>query len=370
MTLAPDARRRYAYATLITRASYLPGVIVLADTLLRRNNASYPLVVLYTRNLSSTAVRALELESSQRNIILHQCHQLLPPGNIKVNLIAERFEDTWTKLRVFELFDYDAVCYLDADMAVYRNMDGIFEKLGQLPNGWLGANHSCVCNRDRDPWAPEDWRPENCAYTPLSHPLALSEPTQPAAGSLRTFRLINGGMLLFRPSKSSWKDMMAFFHTTPLLSEFKFPDQDFLAHFFAGKWKALGWQYNALKTMKYWHHNIWRDEELVCLHYVVDKPWAKRVGEDGIAGYKGRDGITHSWWWEAYSSWERDRTENSNYGHEILRLVRRGVAPLPGRDGWEDTEPDPDMNAIGHGVQAFANNKIPMSSEIATVTEN
>lgn len=90
--------------------------------------------------------------------------------------------------------------------------------------------------------------------------------------------------------------MMAEFETTPLLSSFKFPDQDFLAHFFAGKRKALGWQYNALKTMKHWHPNIWRDGQVVCLHYVVDKPRVKRVGEDGIAGYKGRDGITHSWW--------------------------------------------------------------------------
>ncbi|KAI1779824.1 nucleotide-diphospho-sugar transferase [Hypoxylon cercidicola] len=368
MTPAPGERRRYAYATLITRSSYLPGVIVLADTLLRKNNATYPLVVLHTPGLSSTAVRALKLESSQRNIILHQCHQLLPPGNVKVNLIAERFKDTWTKLRVFELFDYDAVCYLDADMAVYGNMDEIFEKLKELPDGWLGANNSCVCNYDYDPWAPEDWRPESCAYTPLSHPSALSEPTQPTAGSPRTFHLINGGMFLFRPSKPLWESMMEFFHTTPLLSTFKFPDQDFLAHFFAEKWKALGWQYNALKTMKYWHPNIWRDEELVCLHYVVDKPWTKRVGEDGTAGYKGKDGITHSWWWEAYNSWEEDKTKNSTYGLEILPLVRRGVAPPPSRDGWEDVEPDPDMNAIGDGVQAFANNKIPMMSEIGTDT--
>ncbi|KAI6093630.1 nucleotide-diphospho-sugar transferase [Hypoxylon rubiginosum] len=354
MIPAPDARRRYAYATLITRSSYLPGVIVLADTLLRKNNAAYPLVVLYTPSLSPSAVRVLELESSRRNIVLHPCPQLLPPGNIKVNLIAERFQDTWTKLRVFELFDYDAVCYLDADMAVYRNMDGIFGKLSQLPDGWLGANHSCVCNRDYDPWAPEDWRPENCAYTPMSHPLALSEPTQPAAGSPRTFHLINGGMFLFWPSKPQWESMMSFFNTTPLLSTFKFPDQDFLAHFFAEKWRALGWQYNALKTMKYWHPDMWRDEEVVCLHYVVDKPWTKRVGEDGIAGYKGRDGITHSWWWGAYNSWEKDRIENYSYGHEILPLVRRGVAPPPGRDGWADVELDPDMNAIGDGVQAFA----------------
>ncbi|KAI0175852.1 nucleotide-diphospho-sugar transferase [Hypoxylon sp. FL1284] len=355
----PDTQQRYAYATLITRSSYLAGVIVLADTLLRKHRAAYPLVVLYTENLSSSAVRALELESSQLNLVLHKCEPLLPPSDVKISLIAQRFEDTWTKLRVFELFDYDAVCYLDADVAAFRNADGVFAKLSELPDGWLGANQSCVCNRDRDPWAPADWRPENCAYTHSARVAAPAQPTAP--GSPDTFRLVNGGMFLFRPSRAAWDAMMALFRSAPLLlASFKFPDQDFLAHFFAARWVALGWRFNALKTMRYWHPDLWRDDELVCLHYVVDKPWTKRVGDDGVAGYRGRDGITHSWWWEAYESWERDRVENTRYGHEILALVRRGVAPSPNGGSWADVGPDPDMNAIGDGVQAFANSKTPM----------
>ncbi|KAI0841914.1 nucleotide-diphospho-sugar transferase [Hypoxylon sp. FL0890] len=354
MPSAPDKR---AYATLITRRSYLAGVIILADTL-RKHNAVFPLIVLYTPNLHPAAVRALELESSRSNLILHQCDRLLPPDDVRPTLIAERFEDTWTKLRVFELFDYDAVCYLDADMAAFGNMDSVFENLNQLPRDWLVANHVCVCNLDSDPWAPEEWCTANCAYTPQSHPSALTEPTQPVAGSPETYQLMNGGMFLFRPSRTLWDAMMEFFNTTPLLSSFKFPDQDFLAHFFAGRWRAIGWQYNALKTMKYWHPNIWRDEEVVCLHYVVDKPWTKRVGPDGVAGYRGLDGATHSWWWNAYNAWERDRMKIPGNGDEVISLVRKGVAPPPGEvHGWADIERDFDMNAIGDGVQAFANKK-------------
>ncbi|KAI0135352.1 glycosyltransferase family 8 protein [Daldinia grandis] len=286
--------KNYAYATLITRKSYLAGVLILADTL-KRHKTAYPLVVLFTPNLCHGAINVLKIESSRGNLILRQCFHLLPPGNVRIELIAERFEDTWTKLRVFGLLEYDAICYLDADMAVFRNMDSIFDKLSLLKEDWLGANHACICNRDHDPWALEDWRPENCAYTPQSHPSALSKPTQPEEGGPRTHHLLNSGMFLFRPSKTQWVAMMDFFNTTPLLSSFLFPDQDFLGHFFAGRWKALGWQYNALKTMKYWHPNIWRDEEVVCLHYIVDKPWAKRIGEDGIAGYMRRDGTTHMW---------------------------------------------------------------------------
>jgi inositol 3-alpha-galactosyltransferase len=351
--MASGAVKKYAYATLITRASYLAGVVILAHTL-RKHGSQYPLIVLYTPTLSENALQALRLESAESNIILRPCDVLQPPKDTKLTLIAERFEDTWTKLRVFELVEYDVVCYLDAD-----NADSIFDKAAGLPDGWLGANHSCVCNRDGDPWAPEDWRPENCAYTPVKHPEALTRPTQPSAGGPRTHTLLNGGMFLYRPSQQLWDDMLSVFNTSPLLSTFKFPDQDFLAHYFRGKWRALGWQHNALKTMKYWHTNIWRDEEVVCLHYIVDKPWAKRNNPDGVAGYKGRDGVTHQWWWEAYEHWERNVSSAANGRAEVLALVRKGVAPPPGVSSleWTGGDEDPDMNAIGSNVQGFANNK-------------
>ncbi|KAK6954805.1 hypothetical protein Daesc_004774 [Daldinia eschscholtzii] len=330
MNITSNTSKKYAYATLITRKSYLAGVLILSETL-KKHNAAYPLVVLFTPNLCPDAIKVLKLESFRSNLILHRCDHLLPPGDVKIELIAERFEDTWTKLRVFELFEYDAVCYLDADMAVFHNMDPIFDKLDLLEGDWLGANHACICNWDNDPWASEDWCPENCAYTPQSHPSALSEPTQPEKGAPRTHHMINSGMLLFRPSKPLWKSMIGFFNTTDLLSGFLFPDQDFLAHFFSGRWRALGWQYNALKTMRYWHPNIWRDEEVVCLHYIVDKPWAKRIGEDGVAGYMGRDGITHAWWWDEWEfflkSLEKERLDNPDAHDELLPLINNSVTP-------------------------------------------
>ncbi|KAK8861797.1 NADP-dependent oxidoreductase domain-containing protein [Apiospora arundinis] len=389
--MAPQSPQRYAYVTLITRASYLAGVVLLADTL-RRHGSRHPLIVLYTPKLSGDAVRALELEAPRQNMVLRRCGYLLPPGDTKITLIAERFEDTWTKLRVFELcVDFDVVCYLDADMAVFRNPDAIFDRVEkELPAGWLGANHCCVCNRDRDPWAPADWHQENCAYTPVSHPGGLTKPTQPPSddddsidlgaaqeGPSRAHRLLNGGMFVFRPTPELRDSLLSFFSTNAtLLSTFKFPDQDFLARYFRGRWHALGWQYNALKTMRYWHPNLWRDEEVVCLHYIVDKPWAQRVGEDGVAGYKGRDGVTHQWWWQAYKTWEAERlggsdsniTSKADYGvgMEVVKLVRKGVAPPLGvSDGWFNGF-DPDMQAIGASVQGFANNRVPATPGVAT----
>ncbi|KAK4118168.1 glycosyltransferase family 8 protein [Parathielavia appendiculata] len=354
--------KRYAYVTLITRQSYLAGVIILAYTL-AHHGSNYPLVVCYTPKLSRDATRALELEAPRSHMVLCRCDPLLPPEGTPINLIAERFADTWSKLRVFErTFEYDAVCYLDADMAVFQNMDAVFAHEAKLPPDGLLANHACVCNLEADPWAPDTWRPENCAYTPLSHPSALTEPTQPptADDGPETHHLLNGGMFLFRPSPALWEDMLALFRTTPLLSTFRFPDQDFLALLFRGRWRALGWQYNAIKTMRYWHPNIWHDEAVVCLHYIVDKPWTKRIGRDGVAGYKGRDGVTHRWWWDAYQAWEDDRLKNgAGDGAETVALVRKGVAPprWEGSEEWAFEGDDPDMKALGSNVQGMAYNK-------------
>ncbi|KAK8205266.1 hypothetical protein M8818_004978 [Zalaria obscura] len=344
-------QQKFAYCTLLTRSSYLAGVIILAHTL-KKYNTAYPLVVLYTDTLPASSVHALELEAPLTNIIPHRVSALLPRENVHVHLIAERFADTWTKLRVFELFElgYTKMCYLDADMILTKNMDHVFEK--QLPDtDWIAANHACVCNLDKDPWAPEDWKKENCAYSAVSHPDALTKPTPVTPESRGTYHLLNSGMFLFHPSQELWDRMLDFFNTTPLLGEFKFPDQDFLAEFFRNKWMSVGWQFNALKTMRYWHPNIWRDEEVVCLHYIVDKPWAKRVGEDGVAGYLGRDGVTHTWWWEDYEEWKGQREANGN--DEVVGIVKKHVAKPIGEEGEESEE----MRAIGSQVQAFAKNK-------------
>ncbi|PSK56524.1 hypothetical protein B9Z65_6148 [Elsinoe australis] len=337
----------YAYCTLITRASYLAGVVLLAHSL--KKQSSHPLIVLYTPSLPESSIRALELEAPKSNMLLYKTEALLPRENIHVNLIAARFADTWTKLRVFQLHEtypqFKRICYLDADMLVFKAPDPVFHL--DLPSDWIAANHACVCNLDSDPWAPSDWTKENCAYTPISHPSALTHPTPVTPSSRPTHHLLNSGFFLFSPSADLWSSMLHFFNTTPLLAEFKFPDQDFLAEFFRDRWMSVGWQYNALKTMRYWHENIWRDEEVVVLHYIVDKPWAKRIGEDGTAGYLGRDGETHRWWWDLWGEWKGMR-EGEGEGELVTIVV-----------GETDSGGvmSKDMRDIGGEVQALAGKK-------------
>lgn len=174
--------------------------------------------------------------------------------------------------------------------------------------------------------------------TSLEHPealLGLVPNTSPELKLLDsdkqlTYRLLNSGVFICRPSQELWERIEKFRLEDPRVKGFAFPDQNFLDVFFRDRWVSIGWQYNAFKTHRYWHPEAWRDEEVRALHYIVDKPWAKRVGEDGVAGYLGRDGVTHGWWWEGYERWER-WIEGKEMGGKVLECMRRLVAKPIGK---------------------------------------
>ncbi|PBP21998.1 glycosyl transferase family protein [Diplocarpon rosae] len=291
-----------AWVTLLTCKSYIPGAVLLAHSL-QKQHSVYPLIILYTPSLPHPASHRAADPPQQRH------------------LIAARFEDTWTKLRIFELCEYERLVFLDADMLIRGNMDELFDL--PLPGrDWIAANHCCVCNLDGDEWAPADWVPANCAYTGLTDPSCLSAPAPvPAAGAgPPTHALLNSGLFVCTPYAALWDEVRRFLATDPRVEHFIFPDQDLLAAFFRGRWRPLGYQYNALKTMRYWHPAMWRDDEVRNLHYIVDKPWRARVGDDGVAGYLGKDGETHRWWWREYERWEGERERMGE--RMVLEMVK------------------------------------------------
>lgn len=326
-----------AWMTLITRSTYLPGVVILIHTL-HKHKTIHALIVQYTSSLSEDCITCLQTLTKLYPLLrTQQISPLpLPPG---LKTIASRFDDTLTKLRAFQPLDDPnnptyppltqvpkEICFLDADIAIFRNLDDIFT-IPRPDANWIAAHHSCICNHDSDPWAPKEWNPANCPNSHSSHPEALEAPMPSSSkdGAPPTNQLLNSGVFVCTPSSSLWERMELFRLTSPLVEKFQFPDQNFLDEFFRDHWVPIGWQYNALKTHRYWHANAWRDGEVRAVHYIVDKPWEARVGEDGMAGYKGRDGVTHSWWWGEYDGWEKEMEGWGKEGKEVLGCVGKYV---------------------------------------------
>ena len=201
------------WITLVTRASYLPGAILLIHTLYKHHSA-HPIIVQYTATLPADCLSAFQALTRTYPLLRLQHVEpiALPTGLVPV---ATRFDDTLTKLRAFappspaelRALGLPAVpaqaCFLDADMIVLRNMDDIFD-IPRPAADWIAAHHACVCNIDFDPWAPPEWNRENCPSTPLVHPSALNCPVPCGADQRPTYQLLNSGVFVFTPSAELW----------------------------------------------------------------------------------------------------------------------------------------------------------------------
>ncbi|KAI5897609.1 glycosyltransferase family 8 protein [Schizophyllum commune H4-8] len=292
-----------AYATLLTKEAYLAGVLVLEQGL-RAVGSKYPLVVMVTPALPAAARRVL----TKRGIPMRDIEGLYP-AVARHTLADARFEETWTKLKVFELEEYDRLVLLDADMAVVKNMDDLFDI--DLPADEIAAAHACACNPRKIPHYPKDWIPANCAFTALKHP--LDKPVTPTSGP-RPYTLLNSGTVVLNPSRKLADAIYDFLATTPRISEFKFPDQDLLAAFFHGRWRPLPWYYNALRTLRTVHTNCWRDDIVRCVHYILTgKPWE-------VPRPKGESeaDLLERWWWGYYDAVAKELREKDPEGYNLV----------------------------------------------------
>ena len=66
-----------------------------------------------------------------------------------------RFNETWSKINIYALDQFDRIVVLDGDMLVLRNMDELMDM--SIPDDGLAACHACVCNPKHLPHYPASW---------------------------------------------------------------------------------------------------------------------------------------------------------------------------------------------------------------------
>ncbi|QRV83047.1 glycosyltransferase family 8 protein [Ceratobasidium sp. AG-Ba] len=220
--------------------------------------------------------------------------------------VEARFVDSWAKLRVFGLNEYERVVLIDSDMLCLKNMDELFDL--PLEDQWIAASHACTCNPMRIPHYPSYWIPSNCGHT-YAIPVEpgsgdLSTPLQPPEDSPPTFHSINSGIVVLKPSEDAINQLVHALDNDPKVTEYGFPDQDFLSVHFKNRIKFLGYEYNALKPMRRCHANLWRDGAIRNVHYIFKtKPWCI---PKGCADLDDQFQELHNWWWD---EWQRLKSE-------------------------------------------------------------
>lgn len=253
---------------------------------------------------------------AKSGITMRDIESLHPTTASGVQLFEDRFTDTWTKLRAFELFEYHRVVLLDCDMVIRRNMDDLFKL--DLASDQIAATYVCACNPRKLKHYPADWIPENCAYS--SYARINATPDKKVPNAPRAHGLLNSGTVVLNPSKEQAEALYGFFSSNSKLMSYIFPDQDLLSEFYEGRWKPISWEYNALRMLRTIHSDVWDDDQVRCIHYILpDKPWLSRKNPDMNAPHFG---VLHEWWWQVFDEVSR-RLESTD--PEGLDLIRKHV---------------------------------------------
>ncbi|KAF2643951.1 glycosyl transferase family protein [Massarina eburnea CBS 473.64] len=295
----PVGGSKRVWTTLITNTDYLTGLLTL-DYSLKKQGSKYPLVALYTDTFPAEGHAALDARSIPKKHVKY-----LLPTKGKDYSNDPRFYDCWSKLTPFSLTEYDRVVQLDSDMLVLKNMDELMEmeldapELGGKGDKVFAASHACVCNPLKKPHYPKDWVPENCAFT--SQHSTPNQAQQTGAPPTAGLGMPNGGLQVVNPSTAVYQLILDQLQKDTAM-DYDFADQSLLSDVFNGRWVALPYIYNALKTLRWQgvHHQIWRDCEVKNMHYLLSpKPWDEKIGE-----HKEE---SHKWWWDV--NLERKKSE-------------------------------------------------------------
>lgn len=261
----PPFQATRVWSVLLTNRDYLPGALTLIYGL-KKYHTKYPFVLFYTDKLDQESHRQLD----KLDIYKMHLDTLMPQK--RQPLADDRFHETWTKIQIFSLTQFERIGVLDCDMAILDNMDELLSndvELNLTDDIPLAACHACACNPNKRSHYPDNWIPENCAYTqaPVSHGI-LGPPSSCGVG------MINGGLTIIKPSITMYNTCMGLLNS-PKASTYIFPDQELISEALDGNWIGLSFRYNALKPLRNIHPTVWTDDSTVkCIHYILSpKPW-------------------------------------------------------------------------------------------------
>ena len=163
------------WASLITNLSYLPGLLTLHHSLNHPSPDShtaassptaaqptkYPFIALYTSTFPPEGLEVLRARGIPAQLV-----PSVTPAITRKYAQDPRFAETWNKLIVFSLEEYDRIVLLDGDILVRRNMDELME-LPLDEERVFAAAHACACNPMKKSHYPATW------YVLLLSPLFL-----------------------------------------------------------------------------------------------------------------------------------------------------------------------------------------------------
>ncbi|TPW31785.1 glycosyl transferase [Martelella alba] len=234
-----DAGYAFAYVTLVTNSDYAMGALALARSI-QLSGTPADIVVLYTGGTPDAALEQLEIIGCRMIAVDHlplsdgfnerharkKVHDNAPFTKGRKPDFHTPL-DNFCKLRLWQLIEYHACIFIDADALVLKNIDKLF------------------------------FYPEFSAAPNVYETIA-------------DFHRLNSGVFVARPDLETFNAMLealdapdAFWRRT---------DQTFLQEFFPD-WHGLPVFMNMLQYVWFNLPELWCWDEIGVLHYQYEKPW-------------------------------------------------------------------------------------------------
>lgn len=228
-----------AYVTLVTNQDYAMGALALARSI-RHAGADADIVVLHTGGVEDRALKPLaDLDCRLVRTELLDTSDGFNERHARGRLHADApftkgrkpaFHsplDNFCKLRLWQLTEYEACVFIDADALVLKNIDKLFDY-------------------------PEFSAAPNVYET------------------LRDFHRMNSGVFVARPSLATFAAMLEMLDRPDVF--WRRTDQTFLETFFPD-WHGLPVTMNMLQYVWFNLPDLWDWKQIGVLHYQYEKPW-------------------------------------------------------------------------------------------------
>jgi len=112
-----------AFITVLTTDSYLPGILVVSRSL-KMTGTSIPLFTCVTSDVSASTFSVLR----KAGIEIIQIEALSSGKNDSSGYSPPHWRNTFSKLQIFKLDQFDKLVYLDADLLICASLDHLFNK--------------------------------------------------------------------------------------------------------------------------------------------------------------------------------------------------------------------------------------------------
>lgn len=238
--------QREAYVTVLhSSEAYVCGAIALAQSIIQKNSTR-DLVLLHDKSISGKSLRGLRAAGWKTKWI----------SRIRSPFAKKDSYNEWnySKLRVWQLTEYDKIIFIDSDLLVLKNIDEFF------------------------------------FYPELS-----------AAGNDKV--LFNSGVMVIEPSLCKFEDMML---KSFKVSSYNGGDQGFLNEVFTW-WHRLPKRINHLKVFSKQddkEHQV--GDGLYAIHYLGLKPWMcykdYDCNWDMVSRHVFASDSAHKKWWQVYDA--------------------------------------------------------------------